>query len=110
MLDGRRTYQRSIAAQDEQRCASTPRAELPYYSPKQKRTRIMPCSGRTSNSRSAEPSASAPNWSMKASAFAQIAAHFAGKRYRHGEACSDKRSISSRQEATAGGRSDMPAS
>jgi len=48
-------------------------------------------------------------------AHAIIAAHFVGARYRQGEACSDRRSIWSRQEATAGGRSvgaglaDMPA-
>src|SRR5207237_8369791 len=32
-------------------------------------------------------------------------AHFAGRGYRHGEACSERRSIWSRQAATVGGRS-----
>jgi hypothetical protein len=46
---------------------------------------------------------------MQASAFARIAAHFDGARYRQGEACPDRCSIWSRQEATAGGRSDIAA-
>lgn len=48
-----------------------------------------------------------PCSSMKARALAPIAAQRVGARYRHGEACSDRRSIWSRQEATAGGISDM---
>lgn len=45
---------------------------------------------------------------MKAGAFARMAAHRVGVRYPHGEACSDRRSIWSRQEATVGERLDMP--